>query len=148
MKSYIADSLDGKIYYAAQTGGKWCIFLSEAEGIFKTRLIPTADAWRELSANELLDMLEGFKELAGKLEGFEGKFVDFNIDEKKRVLAPRWLALDDYETEDVPCLHVPSGSIVKMTPLEDGLSMADGEKDLLDEAQSFYLKYVKRIQRR
>ena len=147
MKTYIADSLDGKIYYVAEVSGEWYIFLSEPEDIFGTRLVSTSNAWRKLEANTFLEILEGFKELANKLEDFESEFGDFKIDEKKRVSAPRWLALDDYETDDIPCLHTPSGRIIKITPLEDGLSMADGEKDLLDEAQSFYLKYVKRIQR-
>ena len=147
MNTYIADSLDGKIYYAAQTGGKWYIFLSEAEGAFKTRLIPTAGAWLALSSDKLLDMLEGFKELANKLEDFEGKLGDFKIDKHVQADAPEWLALDDYKTEDVPCLHVPSGRVVKMTPLEGGLSMAEGDKDFLDAAQAFYLEYVKSMEK-
>ena len=145
MKTYIADSLDENIYYAAKVDGRWYIFLSEAQGVFATRLIPTSGEWRAIEPDKLLELIEGFNELAGKLEGFEGKLGDFKIDEEKQVSAPEWLALDDYKTEDIPCLHVSSGRIVVITPLEGGLSMAEGEKDLLDEAQSFYLKYVKRI---
>lgn len=145
MKTYLADALGENIYYAAQTGGKWYIFLSEVQGVFATRLVPTSGEWRFLEPEKLLELIEGFNELAGKLEGFEGKLGDFKVDEKKQVSAPEWLALDDYKTEDIPCLHVSSGRIVKITPLEGGLSIAEGDKDLLDAAQAFYLEYVKQI---
>ena len=143
MRTYLADALGEEIYYAAEIGGKWYIFLSEVQGVFATRLVPTSGEWRALEPDKLLELIEGFNELAGKLEGFDGKLGDFKIEEDKQVSEPEWLALDDYESVDVPCLHVPSGRIVKITPLEGGLSMAEGDQDLLPAAQAFYSEYIK-----